>query len=65
MMENPDIPKILAMLRTSFYVDEPMNKILGYTDDLANDKDRRIAQILNLKQFTFYAVPKDQSDEVQ
>lgn len=58
-------PAVLQQLQGSFYLDEPIHKILGVTPERSADMDRKISDIFDLNHGSFYAYPLDQPDKVQ
>jgi len=39
-IKNEDLPRVLASLRNSFYVDEVLNSLLGTSEDRMRDLDK-------------------------
>jgi len=61
MAKPEDFPKVLQHMRSSFYVDEPLNKAIQYDEEDQKEMDKSILEVLD-KGISFMALDKTTGD---
>jgi len=55
---DTDIPRVLDHMRRNFYRDEPLSKLAGFDDDLADDFDVSVEKVIR-EGISFIAVHEE------